>query len=561
MRLENENQILDENFRKLVIKELSSPENLNRKREAVKRYEIYKDQVKKYVAEGLHAEGLKPETIQQMLNRAGNLSLCRKVVNKLARTYSGGVSRETFLPGSMESNEGSNTQISELARLMCFDEQMRKGDRYRELQKNMMFQVVPEAVTETDPETNVSLEKFKISLRTLLPWQYDVIEDYHDREKPRVVILSDYQDQLSVQHAASEAEAAIHRGGPTGFNRDGVDQIIADSPSDASKGDKIQIVWWSKNYHFTTNQEGQIIPDPENPKSENPIHKLPFVNNADDQDGQFWAIGGDDLIDGSVLVNKVITDMNFIAYTQGWGQLVVTGRNIQKRIVTGPNNAIVLDHDPSVGDPEPKVQVISSNPPLEAWMALVEQYIALLLTTNNLSPGNIAGKLDANQYPSGAALMIEQSEATDDISDKQKSYKDIERKLWEVAIAWHNEYLESQDLVQEFEEIGKIEPEIEIAVTFHDLKPVISEKEKLEAIKMRKDLGLNSEIELLRIDNPDLSEEEAVKRLATIKKEKLENMKAFGAPPGAPGETPPEEGEEKEPAEGEEKPNPFEKSA
>lgn len=539
MKLKTEKQVLDMGFRKLVIKEIMGGENIGRKKESLRRYEIYKDKVEKYVVEALSKEGLKDETVAQMANRCSNISVCRKVVNKLARTYSGGVSRET-------ESEGGNTQISELARLLCFDEKMRKGDRYRELQKNMMFQIVPEGVS--DPEEPKML--FKLVMRTLLPWHYDVIEDYRDRESPKCVILSDFMDGDITEASATENEAGIHRSTrPFLVGSNNKDEIIADNPMDSNKGKRKVFVWWTKSYHFCTDENGAIVENLENPENKNPIEMLPFVNNAEDQDGQYWAIGGDDLINGSILINKKITDMFFIAWMQGWGQWVVTGKNLKDRIQIGPNNAIVLDYDPESGEPKPEVSVVSANPPLESWMRMIEQYTALLLTTNNLSPGNIAGKLDANTFPSGIAMMIEMSEATDDISDKQKSYKDIERNLWEIIKRWQNSLLASQELIEEFVEIGALPEDLNVSIKFNEIKPVISETEKLNGLKLRKELGLNTEIELLMLDNPDLSEDEAEQKLLKIKEQKLENQEEFGLDQ----EADPKKQEEEKPKDGDKK--------
>lgn len=523
MKLKSEKQVLDQTFRAMVIKEILGPENIERKKESLKRYEIYKDNAVKYVIEGLEKEGLKPETIEQMRNRASNISLCRKVVNKLARTYSGGVNRDA-------QSEGTNVQISELERLLSFNEKMKKGDRYRELQKNMMFQVVPESVTDPD----LADTRYKLSMRTLLPWQYDVIEDFRDREVSRCIILSDFIDDNYTMTASTEHEAGIHYAKVGTFQSNSKDDIIADDPRDANRGEKRKFVWWTDNYHFTTDQSGKILDDPENPETENPIKMLPFANNSEEQDGQFWAVGGNDLIHGSILVNKQVTDMNFIAYLQGYGQWVLMGKNLNDRITMGPNNMILLEYDSD--DPTPSAQVISANPPLSDWMAMIEQYVALLLTTNNLSPGNVAMKLDANNFPSGIAMMIEKSEATDDISDKQKAYQDIERKLWRIIAAWQNLYFGTKELTDSFMDIGKLPDDIEVGVSFMDIRPVISEKEKLETLKARKDLGLNTEIELIQRDNPDLSEKEAAEKLLKIKTEKLENVKAFQSNMPAPKE-------------------------
>lgn len=493
MRLLSEDQILDQVTRKKIIEEIKGSENTNRKAEYLKRYEIYKDNTKRHVIDGLMAEGLKPTTIAQMSNRAGNISICRKIVNKKARAYSGGVQRTG-------ADDFTSNQLSDLSRLLSFDAVMKKSDRYRELYKNCLLQVVPEL--DLDEGDELTGNRWELKFAVLAPWQYDVVEDPYNREKPMVVLVSDFTDR------------------PVRYGTDGKDNVIADSPEDAGKNESAHYVWWSKSFHFTTDEEGAIILNKTPDDLANPIGMLPFVNNAEEQDGQYWAQGGDDLIQGSILVNKLITDMNFIAYLQGFGQLVVTGKNIQeKNFAWGPNNACIIEHGED--DPIPNVQILSANPPLDSWMKLVQQYIALLLTTNNLSPGAVSVDLSASNFPSGIAMLIEQSESTESVSDKQKAYVEIEREVWKIVKAWHNLYLDSGALCDDFAEVGSLPDDFDVSIKFTEARPPISEAEKLANIKTRSEIGINEKLDLILLDNPDMTREEAQEKLARIAEEKM----------------------------------------
>jgi hypothetical protein len=508
MKLFNEEQILDSEFRKKVIDEIQGSENKNRKMSMLKRHEVYRDNTLKWVIEALTKEGLKSTTLQIMKNRAANISIAKKVVNKLARCYVGGVRREVE-PASEQD------KVDTLARLMSWDTKMKKADRYRQLFKNTQPQVIPEYSTQfSTPEQ----PKYKLKLRVLAPWQYDVIEDCYDREVPRVLILSDFVNRNVMANslvAGSDGRQAQSEG-------DGRDQTIADSPQDAGK-DQLCYIWWSNKYHLTTDDKGQIIPEltPEGDVPLNPIEVMPSVNVAEDQDGEFWALGGDDLIDGAILVNTVITDMLAIAFIQGWAQMVVTAKKVPKTLEGGPHNALIFEYE--TGDPVPDVKFVSAQPPLDVWMQTVEQYVALLLSTNDLSPTSIANKIDANQFPSGIALLIEQSEATSSIEDKQKIFQDAERKLWDIVARWQNLYFEAGALEPDFEQVGKV-GEIDVSLKFTQSKPAMTEKEKLDNLKVRKDLGINTMVDLIMIDNPDLTEEEATTKLTQIMEERVKRI-------------------------------------
>src|SRR5882757_809299 len=169
MQIFTEEQILDQGFRARVIKDINGTWNKRRKREMRKRHEVLKDNTVKYVIEKLIQEGMLPQTIALMENRAANISVCRKIIEKLARCYNGGAQRDA-------GGEVPNQQISDLAVLMEMDQKMKKADKYSELFKNCAVMVIPE-VCEKDESGK---DTYRLKTRVLGPWQYDVIENAKD---------------------------------------------------------------------------------------------------------------------------------------------------------------------------------------------------------------------------------------------------------------------------------------------------------------------------------------------------------------------------------------------
>lgn len=504
-KLKSEDDIQNLEFRKQVIKEITESENVARKQEHLKRYELYRDQIKKYVIESLQRDNLKKETLAQMSNRATSISICKKIVNKKARVYSSGVIR------AAEPTQAQD-QVDQLTRLLQVDAKGKKADRYHELHRNTMWQVIPEK------KQYLGETKYCLKLRNFAPYQYDVIEDANDFEKPKVVILTDFIEGNQTTFAQVDTKSRTDQTAVVPFTGNHKDEAIADSPSDAGSNQR-QFIWWSDKYHFTTDDHGVVIADKSPEDGLNPIGKLPFINIAKDQDGQFWAQGGDDLVDGSILLNVLATDMNSLAFIQGWGQLVITGKNIPQYLEGGPHNALIIEHD--VGDPTPSVSFQSGNPPLEVWMNMIEQQAALLLSTNDLAPSTVSGKLDASSAASGIAMLIEQSEATGSIEDRQKMFQDAERDLWLVVSLWQNLLFETGMLEDEFMEVGKLPDDLEVNVKFMHAQPAVSEEQKLNALKLRKELGIGTMVDLIMRDNPDMSEQEAEEKLQKISAEKL----------------------------------------
>jgi hypothetical protein len=126
-------------------------------------------------------------------------------------------------------------------------------------------------------------------------------------------------------------------------------------------------------------------------------------------------------------------------------------------------------------------------------------------------------RLDPGNYPSGIAMLIEKSEATNSIDQSRKEFIQGERKQFQIIKKWHNYLFDAGQIDDELAQLGPIPEELDFSVKFIDTKEVITQKEKLEEIKLRKELGINTEVELLQIDNPDLSEADAIEKLAKIK--------------------------------------------
>lgn len=535
-RIKAEDEILDSMVRKKVLSDINGPENFQRKQLSQMRHEIYKDNTKKWVIKALAAQGLRLDTLQMMSDRASNISVCKKIVDKKAKCYAGGVNRKA-------TNDADQDKVDSLVDLLELNSKNKKADKWRELHRNCLLQVVP--VKNVNESEDAGIDLFDISYRILAPWQYDAIEDYYNHERPLVVILSEYvYKPKPVVFGGTQDPGIVGAQMPNAVNTktrpegDGINQTIANNPYDDIE---CRYIWWSKRYHFTTNDKGEILTEESPDGNVNPINKLPFVNVAQDQDGEFWADGGDDLVEGSVLINLVITDMLSIAFQQGFGQPVVTGGpEIPNQFASGPNNAIIL-RQKDKDDPVPSFTFAQANPPLKEHQMILEMYVALLLSTNNLAPTNVANSINASQFPSGISLLIENSELQGSIEDKQTIMKDAEEDAFEIIRDWQNHYFDLGALTDEFKEIGRISDDTEIDITWNQTKPVITETEKLNNYKLRLDLGINDKVDLIMMDNPGMSKDDAEKKLLEITVQRLSQMKLLmgGLPqaktPVAPG--------------------------
>lgn len=511
MRLKDENQILDEAFRRQVINEIEGPENQARKNEAKKRYDIFKDQTKKYVIQEMQEESEDKSVVAEIKNRAANVSFLRKIIDKKAVLYSPGVRRE--VPGD-ELGQG---QVDLLVDMTNLNSVMKKANKYSELFKNAL---VNPTIYE-DKSTGF----WRYGIKVLAPYSYDVIEDADFPENARIVIFSYFTSNTSPYNYAAPHQAGVRGVGTSSVDftiGDQINQTIADSPGDEAYPIK-HYVWWSNQYHLTTNDKGQIISDRSPEGLLNPIGRLPFVDFSTDKDGHYWALGGSDLVDGSILLNVLLTDLYYIAKYQGMGTGYMFGKGVPKNVKVGPSSFLTLEM--KEGDPVPQIGYATSSPPIGDHLALIEQYVSFLLATNNLEPGTVSGQLSAGSAASGIQEMIKRSEITEDLEDQKEIYRDNEPALIKILIKWHNLLLDRGVLDPDFAQIGRVNEYLKINLKFNEAAPFMTELEKLGIIEKRLDLGLDSMIDAIMKDNPELSEEDAVEKARKVLEARLQQSR------------------------------------
>lgn len=516
MQIKSEFELLDPKVRAQIIKEIQSPENKGRKDEYYKRYECNKDRTYRYVLAKM-LQTFDRSTVEEMSYAVSNISFMRKIIEKLARVYANGVER-TVVNEEGQEDEALTDQIEKLAKKLKANSKMKKTNRSYKRDKNTLLYIKPYKILEEDA--------FDVEWCPLFPYLYDVVENPEQREKPLCVILSHYEppsmgDGFPIQ---TEQQAGFHGSNvlklkPAG---DGVDQKIADSPQDQNAQSR-EYIWWSNNYHFTTNEKGEMLSD----DSENPIKELPFVNFAEDQDGAYWAQGGEDLVHGAVFLNSSITHMQHIGVVQGYGQFYMTGKNLPKGVKIGPSKGIRIEVE-TKDDPVPQLGFLSANPQLAELRNNVSQYVALLLTSNNLSVSNIATQLESGtDFPSGIAMILDKAESMEDVEDQRQIFHDNEPVIWQKTAKWINLFKSrkmASESLQEFE----LPEDLIVQLKFPDMKPIMSEKEKLENLEKRKELGLNTDEELMMMDNPQLTKEQAEEKLRKLIEDKLKKMQAMG---------------------------------
>lgn len=512
--------ILDKQFRVKIIKEIKSAENAKRKEAQKAMLQMLRDKVREFVLQRLAAQGFMKETLAVMAQRASNINLFKKIVSKKARSYSKGVSR------TVGENQTATEDMEIVAEAMNLTGAMKKADRYRKAAKNCLLYIYPDFIE--DP-AEMGKKVLSLCAKVYFPHLYDVIPDASDPEKMRCLILSPFagESSLAIQPSVGNGDGrALPVYANPIFQADGVDQKIADSPADAG-ANKREYVWWTAKYHFTTDEQGEILTakspseqlEGKGPK--NPIQRIPAVALSEEQDGEFWAEGGEDLLEANILLNLKLTDMEAILHQQGWGQLTIEGEDLKKKdFAVGPQVALIMDTAKGATH-KTEAKILSHDPHTEQHMKSAEMHVALCLTTNNLSVKSVATNLEAGSVASAIAKMVDESENMDDVSEDQGYYAGKEKEAMLVAEAWLQTLRETAEIWSVLKEVKPLLV-AELNTQFHNQEQVVSEQERLANMKMRKELGIDSVVDLIKKDNPGMSDKQAMAKALKVLNEMAE---------------------------------------
>jgi hypothetical protein len=197
MLIRTEAELANEATRKKLIERFDDAANQRRKAEAFMAYECLKDRTSTYVAEALLKQ-FEPETVDEMQMVLTNISVLRKVIDKLAKVYALGVKR------TLGEDEADTSYIEDAAKYLKMNAAMKKANRYYRAFKNTLAYVKPV------PAGN---GLFDIKIEILPPFKYDVVENPDNPAgEPLAIVVSDYVPSRKTLYAIGDA-AAAGRGG------------------------------------------------------------------------------------------------------------------------------------------------------------------------------------------------------------------------------------------------------------------------------------------------------------------------------------------------------------
>lgn len=289
-------------------------------------------------------------------------------------------------------------------------------------------------------------------------------------------------------------------------HRDATGKIYAWSLPMGKEGDWDVWVIWSELSHFkikTKTYTGfEIIPIDGNPDNVNPYMTIPFVMVPLDASGRYPMSSSLPRqtvnINASLSVYATAADMQI-------GQMVIKHPKKQtiNSVSHGLFRSITLPQEDGQDKKETEIDYINPDSDLPGMKEAIHARMMLIFDQNGI---NGSSSIKAGEtFSSGFDRLLANADVQDIIEDNQGLYVRVENEIYKIIKAMNdrdNSYIFTSP---------------KLKITFVKPKILSSDSEKLTNLKMKKELGLWEDYELLMEADPNLTEEEAKAKAARLK--------------------------------------------
>jgi hypothetical protein len=474
---------------KRIILEIDNEQNRRRKRKAWILNQCKEGNQRQYVKDQLAVTY--PKTHNKF--RIGDINISGKIDNKLNKAYKSSPIRQC-------ENEKETEFINDTYAQYKFSRAFKEADSIYNLHKYVCLWL-----TWQDPKEEIGIDEGSYVLHALKPYEYDLVRDQVTGE-PIIFIQS---------VATTEVTRLAGRS-------DGIEQTISESQSDTAAQSKVYYFWNKDVYVEATVTKAAGHADASEDdievnvtkKTKNKLGVLPITYLQADSSVDYPI--DSNLAEKSIDWNVAFSDLKTSSSAQGHGQLVITlpeGQK-QKDVHMGMHTAITLPQSKKPDAPSTDAKYISASPDLTGQLEVLKFDVSNLLDDYGIkAKGTIEG--GAEKFSSGFDRLVSEADVQDTIEDNQSLYSiTLEQGNFTVLKAYERAMnqnpLSTTDVLK---------------VAFEKPKVLISDKETLDNIEKREELGLSLDHEKHIIMNPNLTEEQAIEREKKIREQKKAKLK------------------------------------
>lgn len=363
----------------VMLKEINSTEEIERRANEFKNYQVYEGKLRKFVKASVQEKY--PRTHKDYT--VASYNLLKKITNKKAKAYKKAPSRKL-------DKDTETKSYADLIKKAKLNQAMKLVDRYHNQHRYCAIGVIRDR--EVLSENKV---KDSFSFWALAPHEFVVHRDLNGNIYGWSI--------------------------PTGRDKD-------------------YNYWtmWTKESHIKIKTKNytsfEIVPHVNNPNFINPYGIIPFIYVPADSSGVYPETST--LVEDSIEVNTNLS----VYLTSGnmqIGQLVIkhpSGQTIEN-VTMGLRTALDL---PQHGDGQTKTEAeyIAPSPNLEGHKNSILLFMQLILDENGLTNAKV-GAAEGETFTSGFDRLISNADVQDIIEENQGIYVEVENDIYQIIKAMH----------------------------------------------------------------------------------------------------------------------------
>jgi len=479
--LENMNQMSD------VLNDINDDQSRKRKIKERKAWSIFSGNQAYYTERRL--QELFPETHSSI--RVSDINIVKKIVDTKAKSYKDSPIRKLGDDKETEAYHKIMDQVK-MDRVMSTYDQRFNLQGYSCLWVNVIGQ--------DDGE-------FEFFIRALGPEQFSRVVDKNGKTKLFIIEITDFDDHNS----------------PGG---DFKSSTVQDELGDANRDEERYLIW-NDTQHVQVIRESKRCSLCVNEHNENNVNPLGVIPAHFDQKGDSTYLPvSSPLPDQAVEWNSCNSIRLTACDVSVFGKLVLKfpdEMDLQK-VEDSLFSFIKL---PQMGGDSPatEAQYIQPGSDIGAISAVLSDQLGMILSTEGLEGAAKTIKSEGQTFSSGFDHALSMSSIMSIIEENQKFFADAENAVYHLIKRW-------------FEEAGnKTFLSDNLEVQYRKPKPLESEKEILDNIRLKKDLGIIEKHEMLMLLDPNMSEKDAKEKIERIDEEKQANMELFAGSFGGNNES------------------------
>lgn len=454
-------------------------------------YEMHEGQIRKKVEEALASEIISRSAYKRAIQRIPSINIPRKITDKMSKVYAESPMRFSSTDQDLLNHFQSSLHVNAV---------LNYANKMSNLNKRCALEIYQAGG--------------KQKVRVLHAHQFFVFsDDPKQPNKPTVMCKLLGREQKYV-------EQTVTRDGTRSSTQEEITQVDI-------------LALYSDTEIMIIDSDGSIREDKMMEmgirSTRNPFGTIPFVY-VNKSMTELMPYPNQTAYDMGILIPKLMTDLNYNAQFQSHSLIYTVNTDLEGAEVNP--DAVINLGETDVNGAKPEIGTIDPKTDIDGILRLIEFEMGMYLTTEGLKAGSV-GQLEATNAASGVSKIIDESDATETRKAQTELFRFVERKFWKKFAIIQEEW--SRSGVVEKKETFSPDFIDGFAIKFAEIKPMESEKEKYEKMKVARDLKLITKRRALKELYPNLPEDQLDDWIQELKEEGEEEKKqmlAMGLTPG-----------------------------